>query len=53
MTTAIPPDFGTVLQDITNRLQALERQNAETEDVMSQYDVMPEPPDEVSWDSGL
>ena len=53
MTTVIPPDVGTVLQGITNRLQALERQNAQTADVMSQDDVMTEPPDEVSWDSVL
>jgi hypothetical protein len=53
MSTVIPPDVGTVLQGITNRLQALERQNAQTADVMSQDDVMTEPPDEVSWDSVL
>ena len=53
MTTVIPPDVGTVLQNITSRLQALEGQNAQTADVMSQDDVMTEPPDEVSWDSIL
>ena len=47
------PDIGSVLQDLTARLQALERQTTAGEDDMSQDGTVPEPPDEVTWDSVL
>ena len=46
-------NIGAMLQDITARLQALERQNTAGEADMSQDGTVTEPPDEVSWDSIL
>ena len=45
--------IGSMLQDITARLQALERQNTAGEADMSQDGTVTEPPDEVTWASVL